>query len=62
MIPRVVEMFSWEHRVLQRLEEKKLAGAPTLVEKQHRMVQLFFRKTFRCDDRSKCESFAECWF
>jgi hypothetical protein len=46
MIPRVVEMFSWERRVLQRLEEKKLAGAPTLVEKQHRMVCYFFEKLF----------------
>ena len=39
-------MFPWEDRVLQRQRNKKLAGAPRLVDKQHRMVCYFFEKLF----------------
>jgi hypothetical protein len=36
----------FQDRVLQRLKQKKLAGAPPLVDKQHRMVCYFFEKLF----------------
>ena len=43
---QVIELFSWEEHVVKKLDQKKLSGAPRLVDKQHRMVCYFFEKMF----------------
>ena len=43
---QVIELFSWEEHVVKKLEQKKLSGAPQLVDKRHRMVCYFFEKMF----------------
>ena len=43
---QVVGMFKWDDKTLKILDDKKLVGDPSLLEKQHRMVCYFFEKLF----------------